>query len=571
MNKHIASLKKANRMSSFTRLVIIIFLNVISFYYFTRLDLTSDNRFSLGQSTKSILDELDDVVYVKVYLDGDLPAGFRKLKQSTKELLDEMRLAGNHRIEYLFEDPLASGTVKEKQDIINQLIQKGLEPVNLEVVEKGEKIQKIIFPDAVISYKNKYIPVKLLQQQIGVSPETQLHNSITNLEFLITNTIKKLMSGEKKKIAFIGGHGELTSKETTDAANSLKQYYEVERIDLPKYKVGILDKFDLLIIAKPDTTFSELEKYKIDQFVVKGGKVLWLVESLLAEMDSLRQSGVATTLDYPLNLNDMFFKYGIRLNTNLVQDIQCHLIPITTTYGTPKNEFRPWPYYPVVFPETHHPVVNNLNAVWFRFANSIDTVGNKKIKKTILLRSSDKSRESYHIARISLGQVEDALNPSLYNKSNFNLAVLVEGKFNSLFKNRIPGQLLKGGEYGQFIEQGKKTKMIFISDGDVIANQISGVSDQYYPLGYDRYTQQTFGNKEFVMNCVDYLLDDAGIINLRSKQFKLRLLDRAKIENEKKKWQVINLTFPVVFIILFGLIYNYLRRKKNTRLPQKTK
>lgn len=562
VNSKIKAIKQQSISTALVFLAVLLLLNVVSRFYFFRIDLTSDKRYSLGKETKEMLKNLDDVVYIKVYLDGDLPSGIRQLKESTKELLDDMRAYANGNIEYEFIDPLEGSNQKEQEEIIKQLYDKGLEPINLEVKEDEQQLQKIIFPGAIISYGNKYVPVMLLKQQIGVHPEQQLHNSIVGLEYEMISSIKKLRQKRKKRIAFITGHGELDEAVTVDIYNTLKQQYDVERIDLPKYKVGILRKFDLAIVAKPRFEFSELDKYKIDQFVVHGGKVIWMVESLLAEIDSLAQTGVAATMDYPLNLKDMFFKYGVYINTSLVEDVQCHLIPVMSTVGTQQRDFRPWPYYPIVFPTINHPIVNNLNAVWFRFASSIDTVGDEPYKKTILLQTSPQSKLAYHIAQISLQQVFEPLKPAMFNKGPQNLAVLVEGTFNSTFKGRIPYELRNSKEYGKYQEKGIPNKMIFISDGDIIANQVSRIREESYPLGYDRFTNQTFGNKNLVLNSIDYLLDDSGIINLRSKDFKLRLLDKAKVKTSKTKWQIINMVFPVLFFILFGLGFAYFRRKK---------
>jgi len=554
--------KKQSLISTLIFIGIIVLLNIIAQFRFLRFDLTQDKRYTLGHATKELLNDLDDQVYIRIYLEGELPAGFRRLKESTKELLDEMRAVSGKRIDYEFIDPMKDISAKDEEGIYNQLINEGLEPVNLEVVTKDNKTQKIIFPGAVVYYKGRSLPIKLLKQQIGVAPDQVLHNSIIGLEYDFVNTIKKLSESKRKKIAFIEGHGELNEKETWDIQKSLEEYYDVSRINLPIYKVGILDSLDLLIIAKPRSTFSELDKYKIDQFVVRGGKVLWLLEQLQAEIDSLTETGSATSIAYDLNLNDMLFKYGIRINYNLVQDLQCHYIPVLIDMGTPQQDFRPWLYYPLVFPILNHPIVNNLNAIWFRFASSMDTVGNPRIKKTPLLLSSETSRLAYNPVQISILDAHREPNPELFDKSFQMLSVLVEGSFPSIYKNRLSAETLKTGEYGEFREQGKPTKMIFISDGDVIANQVSKIREQYFPLGYDRFTNQTFGNKTFVLNAIDYLIDDSDILQLRSKQFKLRLLNSTKVEKEKVKWQIINLVLPVIFILLFGYIFTFIRKKR---------
>jgi len=546
----------------------IIIANILLQYFYFRIDLTKDKRFKLSQPTKELLGKIDDKVYIRVYIDGDLPPGFRKLQESTRQTLDEFRIVSGKKIEYIFIDPLESKSAEDQKNIMNQLIDQGLEPINLEVVSKGKKTEKIVFPGAVVFYKNKYLPVKLLQQQIGVSPEQVIHNSITNIEFNFISTLKKLSTGKIKSIAFIQGHGELEERATIDIFNTLKGFYNVEIIDLPKYKVGVLDKFDLAIIAKPTTSFDELEKYKIDQFVMKGGKVIWLVESLLAEIDSLGSTGFTNSLDYDLNLNDMFFKYGVRVNYDLVQDIQCHLIPLITNQGNPQRDFRPWIYYPVVFPAKSHPIVNKLNAVLFQFASSIDTVGNKNLKKTVLLTSSPTSRLVYHPVNISLAETRTEPNMSLFNKGNRILAVMVEGTFSSVFKNRVSPETINSNEYGKFLAQSVPTSMLFISDGDVIANQFSRIREETYALGYDRFTNQTFGNKTFILNAVDFLIDDSKIMTLRTKDYKLRLLDKTKIKREKSKWQFINLGFPLIAIILSALIFNYYRKNKYSKVKK---
>jgi len=539
---------------------IIILINIIFQNYFFRLDLTKDKRYKLSQPTKELMKKIDDKIYVRVYLDGELPAGFRKLRESTRQLLEEIRFYSGKKLEFTFIDPLSAKNAEDQENIYRQLINEGLEPVNLEVRSEGKSSEKIIFPGAVVYYKEKSLPVKLLNQQIGLPPEQVIHNSITSLEFNFVNTFRKLSEKKKPSIAFIQGHGELDEQHTADIFATLSEYYDVKRINLPAYKVGVLDNIDLIIVAKPDSFFSELEKYKIDQFVVKGGKVIWLVETLLAELDSLGQTGYTSTMDYNLNLNDMFFNYGIRLNYNLVQDIQCHLIPLIINQGTPQQDFRPWLYFPLVFPENTHPIVSKLNAVLFQFANSIDTVGNKKIKKTVLLTSSPQSRLVYHPAIISLAETRTKPDFNTFNKGQQILAVLVEGKFNSLFRNRLSAETLNSKDYGNFVAEGKPTKMIFISDGDVISNQVSRIKEQIYPLGYDRFTKQTFGNKNLILNAADYLLDDTGILALRSKEYKLRLLDKAKIKRDKAQWQFVNLVLPIIVVMLFGLVFNIFRK-----------
>lgn len=559
----IKKLKLHNSYNILILLAIIILINIISQFYFFRLDLTKDKRYSLSKITKEQLKSLDDIIFIRVYLDGDLPAGFRMLRESTKEILDEFKAYAGKKVEYEFIDPSAAKTNQEKRKLYDQLSEQGLEALNLEVLtSKDQKTQKIVFPGALITYKNKTVSMSLLQQQIGLPPEEVLNNSVVSLEYQFISAFKKLSTPHKKRITFITGHGELDEKYTKDITYSLSEFYEVNQINLPRTKVGILDNSDLIVIAKPDSVFDKLEKYKIDQFVMKGGKVLWLIDKLLADMDSLDPNGVGTTIDYPLDLDDILFHYGVRINSNLVQDLQSHLIPVIINKGTNQQDFRPWTFYPVIIPVSANPIVNNLNAIWFRFANTIDTVGAPNIKKTILLQSSFNSRVLPNPVLISIQQISDQVNESLYQSGPQNLAVLLEGTFTSIYKNRISPQTLESGEFGKFRDESKPTKMIVISDGDIISNQVSRIREQTYPLGYDRFTNQTFGNKSLIMNCIDYLLDDSGIMQLRSKHYQLRLLNKAKIKSEKLTWQIVNMVLPVLFIILFGYVFNYVRKQK---------
>lgn len=563
---------KSNKRQSVTRFLIIcgiiILLNIISHFYYHRFDLTKDKRFSLGKASKTLIKSLDDVVYVKVYLDGDLPAGFRRLREATKELLDEYKAYAGKKIEYEFFDPSESKVKEERYNTYKQLMNEGLEPVNLEVKEENDqKTEKIIFPGAIVTYKNKSLPLSLLQQQLMISPEEVIHNSIISLEYEFSNTIRKLQIGKIPRIAFIVGHGEADAMSTFDIYKSLSQYYEVVRLNLPYSRIEVLKNFDAIVVVKPDSQFHELEKYEIDQFIMNGGRSLWFVETLLADIDSMKENGIMLTMDYPLNLNDMFFKYGFKVNYNIVEDINCQYIPLLTPNqsGGSKRDFRLWPYYPLVFSTSSHPIVNNLNAIWFRFANSIDTVYSPGIKKTILLQSSAQSRLKMHPVKISLDHIREVDYPAIFNKEPQILALLLEGTFTSLFRNRpippaIPMELQK-----KFMEKSKPDKMIIVSDGDVIMNDVSHTQETYYPLGFDHYTNQTFGNKTFVLNCVDYLLDESNLMQLRTKYFKLRLLDKAKYKGKEIKWQVINLVIPVLVVLLFGFIFIYVRKIKHSK------
>lgn len=565
-----SKLKKLKKQSYFNLIIIlaiIVFINIISRVYHFRLDMTKDKRFSLGDTTKDILNNLDDRIYVKVYLDGELPAGFRRLRESTFELLNEMRSYSNKKFDFEILDPLAEGTTTQKNEIIRQLIESGIQPVELEVRANDQTTNKTIFPGALITYQNKTLPIRLIKDQLGVSPDEALHNSIVGLEYNVASTIVKLINKKQKKIAFIEGHGELSHEQTIDIKNTLSEYYEVERINLPKYKAEILEKFDLIIIAKPDSFFSDLEKYKIDQYVVRGGKIIWLIDALHATMDSLENSHFTSTMSIDLNLNDLFLKYGVRFQPNLIQDYNAHYIQWLVTQNSQNvRSWKKWIFYPLIRSGSDHPIVNNLNDVLFKFVGTIDTTSNPAIKKTILLQSSGKSRVVFHPALIDIRIVNQEINPDAFNKGPQNVAVLIEGNFNSAFTNKLSPQTLRSENYKNFQSRATgKSEMIFISDGDVTENFISSVSGKYFPLGYDYYTNQTFGNKDFMLNCVDYLLDDNGIINLRSKQIKLRLLDQSKVDKKEGFWKTINLIVPVLFLLLFAFVFTTVRKYKYTK------
>ncbi len=546
-------------------LAIIVAINVIGQFYHERLDLTTENRYTLSQKTIKKLKNLDDIVYAKVYLGNEnLPSGFERLKQSTRELLNEMKAYAGDKLEYEFINPSDIEDPKEKRKRYNQLSKEGLDPVNLQIRKEGGKEKQLIFPGAIFFYKNKTASLQILNNQRGRNPHKVIHNSIVGLEYGVMNTIKKLQTGEKKSIAFVTGHGELGKRQTKDIRETLGNYYQVKRLKLPEYKVGALRKFDLAIIAKPREKFSELEKFKIDQFIMRGGKVLWLVESLNAEMDNLDRSGVGMSRDLELNLEDQLFNYGVRINRNLVQDLQSHVVNVVRSGrgNQQQRQFIPWPYYPLISPKNQHPITNNLNSIWFRFTNTIDTVGSEDVNKKVLLKTSENSRVLPHPVRINMQKIRQKMNKRLFRSGPQNVSVLLEGQFSSVFKNRVSPATLESGDYGELKTRSPSTKMIVVSDGDVIRNQVSQMKDREYELGKDRFVNTTFANKEFILNCIDYLLDESGLMNLRAKDFSLRMLNKRKAEEEKRFWQALNMAAPILLVILFGLIFNFIRRQK---------
>jgi len=556
-------------------IVIIILANIIGSFVFTRFDLTSEKRFSLSPATKELLKKTDDIVYFRVYLEGDFPAGFKRLRNSTKEMLDEFR-AYNKNIQYEFVNPSQSNDEKERNDTYQLLTEKGLQPTDLQVSTKGGRKQQVIFPGAIVNYKSNELAVELLNSQIGISPEEVLNNSIQALEFRLAGAIRDLTVVMKPRVAFIRGHGELGNRDIYDIGQALSKQYTVSvvqiggqvgsltgRDSVSEDKTRIINKYDAIIIAKPDSAFSEKDKFIIDQFIMRGGKVLWLIDPVFATMDSLQNTTTTIGMAMDLNLDDMLFRYGVRINQNLVMDLNAMPIPLRTGQvgNQPKIDFFPWYYFPVITPTENHPIVNNLNAVKTEFVSSMDTIRVPGIKKTILLKTSPYSRTVNAPALITLEILEKEPDERAYTGPPQIVAVLLEGEFKSNFENRVPPEILNSKEIG-FIPLSKPTRMIVVSDGDVIRNQLHYSKGYPLPLGYDQFTGETFGNKDFILNSLDYLMDESGLISIRSRELKLRLLDMTRVNNNKFIWQAFNIFFPVLLVLIFGLVRNYLRKRK---------
>lgn len=561
-------------------LIIIVLINIIGSFIYTRLDLTTEKRYSLSASTKKMLRETDDIVYFKVYLDGDFPAGFKMLAKSTREMLDEFR-AYSDNIEYEFINPSSAANAKTRSEVYERLIQAGLEPTDINVRTKEGQQQQRIFPGALVSYKGREIPISLLADQLGALPDAIINNSTQALEYNISNAIRKLSNTNKPKIAFTYGHGELPLIETADIINSLNDYYNVERVkisgnvnaltDRKENEDGsfsIVNKYKAIVVAKPDSVYSEKDKFIIDQFIMQGGKVLWLVDPVFATMDSLQKSGNTIGITQDINLNDQLYKYGVRLNSNLLMDINALQIPMITGQvgNQPQFTFFPWYYFPVLTSTSRHPVVNNLNAIKTEFISSIDTVGSPAIRKTILLKTSKYTRIAPTPVMISLGLLSKDPDPRDYSDPPQAVAVLLEGQFESLFKNRLTNEISQAPEMG-FTEKIANNRMIVISDGDIIKNQLQMSNGSYVPLplGYDRHTRQTFGNKDLILNCVNYLCDDTGLMSVRSRELKLRALDTTKARNQLLMWQLINILAPILLVVIFGILQFAIRKRKYAR------
>ena len=552
-------------------IVVLLLLNVVARFFYFRYDLTSEQRYSISKPTKTMVKDLKDIVTVKVYLDGDLNAGFTRLKESTRNLLKEFRAYGGKNIEYEFINPMAIQNLDDRKAMIKDLIERGLAPTNLQTKSKNESKQQLIFPGALVTFAGHEVPVQLLDNQIGYGPQEILNHSEIQLEYKFANAIQKLTQLRPTRVAFIEGHGELSKLETADLRQTLKTMeFEVKDIDLSN-TYYVPSTIDVIIVAKPRFTFDEQDKYKIDQYIMHGGKIIWLVGGTNATMDSLRVSheGQQFVLgnENNYNLQDMLFKYGVRINSDVVQDMSmCNQIPMKTGNmgGSPQFQMFPWYYYPLLISDNNHAIIKNLDPVASYFPSSIDTVRNPGVTKTILLHTSDNGKAQMAPTRVHFGILMSKPNPAYYNQPKIPVAVLLEGKFESVFKNRMSPEFLAASDTIpalKFVEQSKASKMIVISNGDIIRNELRSDSS-FYPLGYYMFTKQQFANKDFIINCIQYLADDQGILETRNKEVKLRLLNTVKVEDEKLKWQLINMLLPVVLIVLFGIGFNAYRKRK---------
>ncbi|MCB0704869.1 MAG: gliding motility-associated ABC transporter substrate-binding protein GldG [Saprospiraceae bacterium] len=546
---------------------IVLCLNFLGGYIHGYLDLTEDKRFTLTKPTEELLQNLDDVVFVRVLLEGEFPAGFKRLQKSVIEMLNDFRGETGY-LEYEFEDP-SKGTLEEINTRREELAKDGISPTLFRMKDAEGMEEKLIYPYAIFYYKGRNVAVNLLENQGGQSQELILNNSVSLLEFKFANAIQKLQLSRKQVIAFTNGHGELGELETKDLVNTLRHYYDVGRFNLDS-AYQIPEQLDLLIVAKPRAPFSERDKFMIDQYVMRGGKVIWLIDKLNASLDSIPPGNFYVPGDYNLNLDDILFKYGARIDPGLVLDLQCSSIPqvIGVQGGSPQIDLFPWFYHPVVVPKSDNPIVKGLDNVNFFFPSRVELVRTKtETEQTVLLSTSEYSREQLSPLRLSFEILRYEPDPKTFDKGEIPLAVLLEGTFPSLFENRVSESMLDGLEKmnQEFLPESVPTKMVVVGDGDIAANPISRESGGHRPLGYNIYDRKQYANKDFLINCIEYLLDQNGVIAARGKEVKLRLLDTVRAEANKTGWQLLNLGVPLVFLILFGLTYHFWRKRKFAR------
>ena len=537
-------------------------LNLLGKLLYARFDLTEDKRYTLSQPAIDVAQKLDAPVIVDVLLDGNIPPEFSKLKTETVQLLESFANK-NKNIKYNLVNPLEDEALA--QETIAQLQSLGLKPASVQIEESGKVSQELVFPWAMVNYRNQTVKVPLLKNKLGSSSEDRINNSVQQLEYAFADAFTKLSITQKKSVAVIKGNGELDDIFLADYLTTIRDYYNIGAITLDSVAVNpqkVLDQlkgFDLALIAKPTQAFTDEEKYVLDQFVVHGGKSIWLLDQVAMEMDSIyKGSGSAIAVPRDLNLRDFFFNYGIRINPVLVNDLYFTQIVLASGEGN-DSQYNPLPWYysPMVFSKNDHPINSNIEAVRFQFTSPMELLGNDYIK-TILLSSSPLSKTDGTPRQISLDILNSPPDQTTYNNGNQPLAVLVEGKFASMYKNRI-----KPMKLDNVSEEGPENKMMIISDGDIIKNQLR--NGRPLELGYDKWTNSFYGNKEFLVNSINYLLDDTGLINIRNKKVAIPLLDVKKIADQKTKWQLINIGIPVVLTLVFGIFFNFYRKRKFAR------
>jgi ABC-2 type transport system permease protein len=555
---------------------IVLLLLFIGSFFRLRADLTTEKRYTLTQATQELVEGLPDIVYVRVYLTGELPADLRRLSQATRDMLDEMRVY-SPQLEYTFVDPNESPDDRTRREVYDELQKQGLTYSSIRLREKGAFTERIVFPGALITYRERTVPVQLLKTQLRTPDADIVNRSINNLEYELASAIRQVLSREKPRVAFLEGHGELEEMRVKDIATVLGEHYKVsrvridEKIDALSHRVegmvGRVNDYEALIIARPESTFSQRDKYVIDQFIVNGGKVLWCLDMMSMNMDSLRTNQFSIATPLPLGLDDLLFAYGVRINKDLLLDKSCAPIEIyTQPYGNQRKLERfPWYFEPVIIPQSTHPIVTNIDPVHTRFVSSLDTIAAEGISKTILLTTSPYSRMLRNPVRVSLNIVEMDMGLDRNTVPYIPVAVLLEGRFTSAYMDRLPAEFTADPEVA-FREQGKRSAQIIISDGDVIANRIDPQKGMYYMLGFDRYTNaKIYGNRELILNAMNYLLDDQSLISIRSRTITLRQLDIPRVEQERVKWQVINVGVPILLAVLAGIAYSFHRRRRSSR------
>ncbi|MDR1006100.1 MAG: gliding motility-associated ABC transporter substrate-binding protein GldG [Bacteroidales bacterium] len=571
-----ADIKRSHILQLLVGLVAIIFVNVVGYYFFARLDLTQEKRYSLSKPTKQFLGSLKDVVFIRCYLGGEMSSNYKVLRNETREMINQFR-SYNSNIEYEFFDPNDFNTKEEQTDFYKRMLDRGFRPLMDRTTKSNTEVKQYIFPYVEITYHGRSEIFSLISSRNGFDEQSIISNSTSNLEYNLFTALRNMTNPIRKKVAFLMGHGEWQIPYIWDYAQSLGEFYRVDTVVIDEKINALTDrrydttassapkkmtnKFDCLIVAKPTKMFSYKDMYIMDQFVMHGGKILWLLDPLTASMDSLQAHAETYAITNFTGVEDPLFRYGVRLQPDLIMDKQCCKVPIKTgeySNGQPQFTYFPWAFFPEISPNSESIITDKINPVKMEFASTIDTIENK-VKKTPILFTSDYTRIMNTPVVVSLQMLKQKQDDRLFNKSHLPVAVLLEGNFESAFANRLAPEMENNEEIA-FKNNSDSTAMIVVSDGDVVRNDF--VKGEMLPLGFDKYTKQMYGNKEFLINCVNYLCGDKDIIPLRSREFIMRRLEFAKMEREKTFWQIINVGIPILIIIVFGIGMSIWRRRR---------
>ncbi len=536
--------------------LIVVLLNLCIAHYFFRIDFTEDKRYSVSPQAKEMLANLDEPLTVEVYLAGALDPDYERLRRSIEDKLEQFKVYSGSNLIYRFVDPSAEPDEAIRERQLSMLMQKGIQPMVYLKEEGGKKEQVRIFPGAIVTYKEREVPVQFIKGVRFSDPATYINQAVESVEFELLQSLRKLSSNEFIDIAFVEGHDELDDKTASAFVRTLGNYYSIQRVNLTKDTT--LQRFKAVIIAQPQSSYSEAEKFVLDQYLMNGGRLLYLIDPVNVRQDSLKNGQTFAVIN-DLNLDDQLFKYGVRVNAGLVQDLQCGIIPVQTGMNG-ESQMLNFPYYPLFYNFSTHPIVKNLDAVYGKFASYLDTVKTINVQKHPLMFSSSNARVVAAPLEIDLDGLRKDASPEKFNQGGIMIACLMEGKFTSLYKNRpapIAGKSV-------ISDGSKEGKVIVVADGDMMINDWDPESKQPLPLGYDKYTRTQFSNSDFLLNAVDYLTDQP-IIMVRGKDIELRPLNKFKAQDERMYWQVLNLGLPIALLLSIGLLLNIMRKKRFSR------
>lgn len=547
---------------------IIIIYYLGSIFYF-RLDLTADKRYTLTRTTGELLEGLEGPLYVQSYLGGELPVEFARLRQGLDELLQEYRVKSGYRVIFEHSDPNGESNADKRRALQQQLVERGISPVSVREQGSGGRLSEtLVFPGVTLSYEGRTESISLFTNSPTRTNAQNINAAIENLEYLLSSAMARLQTGDKPPIAFLTGHGELPSLEVASWAESLSRSFSVTRCPFPA-NVGDLDKYKFVIVAGPRTPFSEREKLTLDQYIMQGGQLFLLLSPTTVNQDSLQAGGVSLAYANEVNLGDLLFRYGVRLDPVIVQDLQCAIVPVNTALAGQPARFSPmpWLYYPLLTPNADDPISRNINPVYSRYPGAIDfTGGSQSLERRVVLHSSRNARPLTTPRLVSMQEIEnDPRRESLF-AGPIPVGAILSGSFTSAFRHRPLGAI-SGGQRFDLIGQSERTKIAVLADASIAQNATTRRGNALYPLplGFDKYTQETFGNRDLLDNIALYLNGQEHLLALRSRQLAVRVLDPREVEEHRVFWQVFNLTVPSLLLLLIGLGLGLWRRRKYRR------